>query len=84
MQVWVSSGSYAREALEECVGGSVEELVGDAEDAAFVHSLQALPVALSDDAFERDAIPCTTPGEEENVGVGGRDFFGGGVGAGSA
>ncbi len=66
------------------MGRGVEELVRDAEDAAFVHGLQVLPVALSDDAFERDAIPCTTPGEEEDVGVGGRDFFGGGVGAGSA
>ena len=43
-----------------------------------------MPVALGDDAFEGDAIPCSAPGEEEDVGVGGGDGFGGGVGAGCA
>ena len=43
-----------------------------------------MPVALGDDAVEGDAIPCSAPGEEEDVGVGCGDGFGGGVGAGCA
>jgi len=69
----------AGEAFEERVGGSVEELVGDAEDSAFLHGFQVMPVALLDDAIEGDAVPCSAPGEEEDVGVGGGDVFGGGV-----
>ena len=60
------------------MGGGVEELVGDAEDSAFLHGFQVMPVALGDDAIKGDAIPCSTPGEEEDVGVGfGYDFCGG-------
>jgi hypothetical protein len=66
------------------VGRGVEVLVGDAEDASGADGSKVVPVALLDDAFEGDAIPCPAPGEEEDVGVGGGDFFGGGVGAGSA
>jgi hypothetical protein len=51
----------AGEALEESVGGGIEELVGDAEDPAFADGFQVLPVALGDDAFEWDAIPCSAP-----------------------
>jgi hypothetical protein len=63
------------------VGGGVEELVGDAEDATFLHSFQVMPVALLDDSLEGDAVPCPAPGEEEDVGVGFGDDFCGGVSA---
>jgi len=69
----------AGEAFEERVGGSVEELVGDAEDSGGADGFEGLPVALRDDAIEGDAVPCSAPGEEEDVGVGGGDVFGGGV-----
>jgi len=62
----------------------VEELVGDAEDSAFADGLEGLPVALGDDAFQRDAIPCTAPGKEEDVGVCGGDGFRCGVSAGGS
>jgi hypothetical protein len=67
--------------LEERVGGSVEELVGDAEDAAFLHGFQVMPVALLDDSLEGDSIPCSAPGEEEDVRVGFGYGFCGGVSA---
>ena len=68
----------ASQPFEERVCGSVEELVGDAEDSAFLHGFQVMPVALGDDAIEGDAVPCSAPGEEEDVGVGvGYDFRGG-------
>ncbi len=66
------------------MGRGVEELVGDAEDAALTNSLEVMPVALSDDAFERDAVPCSAPGEEEDVGIGGRDLSWSCVGTGCA
>jgi hypothetical protein len=66
------------------VGGGVEELVGDAEDSACLHRFQVMPAALGDDAFERDAIPCSAPAEEEDVGIGFGYGFCGGVGAGFA
>ena len=78
----MGGGGDAGEAFEEGGGGGVEELVGDAEDAAVADGAEMVPVALGDDAVEGDAIPCSAPGEEEDVGVGGGDVFGGGVGAG--
>ena len=82
VEVGVGCGGDAGEAFEESVGGGVEELVGDAEDPAVADGFEGLPVSLGDDAVEGDAIPCSAPGEEEDVGVGGCDVFGGGVGAG--
>jgi hypothetical protein len=64
------------------VGGGVEELVGDAEDSCGADGSEGLPVALGDDAIEGDTIPCSAPGEEEDVGVGGGDVFCSGVGTG--
>ena len=80
----MDSGGYAGEAFEEGGAGGVEELVGDAEDAAVADGAEVVPVALFDDAVEGDAVPCSAPGEEEDVGVGGGDGFGGGVGSGLA
>jgi hypothetical protein len=74
----------AGEAFEEGLGGGVEVLIGDAEDTTLLNGSQVMPVALVDDALEGDAIPCSAPGEEKNVGVGCGDLFGCGVGAGSA
>ena len=74
----------AGEAFDQGVGGSVEVLVGDAEDASFADGFEGLPVALGYDAIEGDAVPCSAPGEEEDVGVGGGDVFWCCVGAGCA
>ena len=41
----------AGEAFEERVGGSVEELVGDAEDSGGADGFEGVPVALCDDAI---------------------------------
>ena len=71
----------AGQALQERVRGGVEELIGDAEDPALSDGPERLPIALSDDAFEGDAIPCSAPGEEEYVGTGFGYCFRGGVGA---
>ena len=71
----MGGGGYAGEAFEESVGGGVEVLVGDAEDSALADGIEGLPVALGDDAIQGDAIPCSAPGEEEDVGVGGGDVF---------
>jgi hypothetical protein len=81
VEVGVDGGGDAGEAFEEGVGWGVEELVGDAEDASLTDGFERLPVALRDDAVEGDAIPCSAPGEEEDVGIGGGDVFRGGVGA---
>jgi hypothetical protein len=84
VEVRVGRGGYAGETLEEGLGRGVEVLVGDAEDATLLHGSQMMPVALVDDALEGDSIPCSAPGEEEDVGIGGGDLFRGGVGSGSA
>jgi len=72
-------GGDAGEALEEGLGRGVEVLVGDAEDAGGADGFEVVPVALGDDAFEGDAIPCSAPAEEEDVGVGFGYGFGCGV-----
>ena len=74
----------AGQALQKGVGRGVEELVGAAEDSALTDGFEGLPVALLDDAAEGDAIPCSAPGEEKDVRVGGGDLFGGGMRAGCA
>ena len=71
----MGGGGDAGEAFEEGVGGGVEELVGDAEDSTLADGFEGLPVALVDDAIQGDAIPCSAPGEEEDVGVGIGDGF---------
>ena len=82
MQVGMDGSGDAGEAFEESMGRGVEELIGNAKDFALADSFEGVPVALFDDAFERDAIPCSAPTEEKDVGVGFGDGFGGGVGAG--
>ena len=72
------------ETFEEGGGWSVEELVGDAVDLAVADRAEVVPVALGYDAVEGDAVPCSAPGEEEDVGVGCDDGFGCGLGAGCA
>ena len=80
----VRGSGDAGQALQERVRGGVEELIRDAEDSALADRSERLPVALGNDAFEGDAIPCSTPGEEEYVGVGFGYRFRSGVGAGFA
>ena len=80
----MSSRGDAGESLQERVGWRVEELVGNAEDFAFADCFEVVPVSLGDDSLQRDARASTAPGEEEDVGVGGGDIFGGSVGAGCA
>src|SRR5260370_33127004 len=84
IEVRVSCAGYAGEAFEECGAGGVEELVGDAEDAALANGAEALPVTLGYDFFEGDSVSGAAPGEEEDVGVGFGYDFGGRVGAGFA
>ena len=84
VEVGVGGGGDAGQAFEERVGWGVEELVGDAEDSGGADGFERMPVALVDDALEGDAVPCSAPGEEEDVGVGSGNLFGGGVGTGSA
>ena len=80
----MGGGRDAGQALEERVSWGVEVLVGDAEYSALLHGFEVMPVALGYDAFEGDAVPCSAPTEEEDVGVSFRDRFCGGVGAGFA
>lgn len=75
----VGGSGYAGEALEEGLGRGVEVLVGDAEDPGGTDGLEVMPVALVNDALEGDAIPCSAPAEEEDVGVRFGDGFRGGV-----
>jgi hypothetical protein len=84
VKVGVGGGGDAGQAFEKSWGGSVEVLVGDAEDASLADGFEMVPISLSDDAVKGDAIPCTAPGEEENVGIGGGYFFWRSVGAGDA
>jgi hypothetical protein len=77
-------GGYAGEAFEQVRPGSVEELVGDAEDAAFTDCAEMVPVSLRYNFFERDAVSGSAPCEEENVGVGAGYGLWSGVGAGFA
>ncbi len=77
----VNGSGYTGQAFEEGGAGSVEELIRDAEYAVGLDGSQVMPVALLDDAGEGDAVPCSAPGEEEDVGIGGGYGFGGGVGA---
>ena len=79
VELRVGGGGDAGEAFEEGLGGGVEVLIGDAEDSAGADGFEVMPVALVDDALERDAIPCSAPTEEEDVGVSFGDSFGGGV-----
>ncbi len=51
VELWVGGGGDAGEAFEEGLGGGVEVLVGDAEDAALADGFEVMPVALGDDAF---------------------------------
>ena len=84
VEIGVGGRGDAGQALEQRGRGGVEELIGDAEDSALADGAERLPVALSDDAFEGDAIPCSAPGEEEDVGIGFGYCFRRGVGAGFA
>ncbi len=80
----VEGGSKASEAVEQAWGRGVEKLVGNAEDTALANGAKTVPVALGDDAGERDASSGSAPGEDKDIGVGRSNFFGGGVGSGSA
>ena len=84
VKIGVGGRGDAGQALKERVRRCVEELIGDAEDSALADGLERLPIALNDDAFEGDATPCSTPGEDEYVGTGFGYCFRGGVGAGFA
>lgn len=76
--------SDAGEAVQECVGRGIEELVGDAEDSALAHGSQVVPATLGYDSLQWNSGAGSAPGEEQDVGVGGGDIFGSGVGSGRA
>src|ERR1035438_7737314 len=80
----VGGGGDAGEAFEQRGGGGVEVFVGNAVDAGLTDGAEGLPVALGDDFGERHTVSGTAPGEEQDVGVGGGDFFGSSVRAGRA
>ena len=84
MERGMRRGGDAGEAFEQGGRGGVEVLVGDAVDAGVADGAEVVPVALGDDAGERDAVAGSAPGEEENVWIGGGYFFGRGVRAGHA
>ena len=75
----VGGSGYASQAFEEGLGGGVEVLVGDAEDPVFSDGFEVMPVALVDDALEGDTVPCSAPGEEEDIRVSFCDGLGCGV-----
>jgi len=77
-------GGYAGESFEQAGAGGVEELVGDAEDAALADSTEMVPVALGDDFFEWNAVSGSAPGEYEDIGIHCSYGFGGGVRTGLA
>ena len=60
----VSGGGYAGETFEEGLSGGDEVLVGDAIDPTLADGFEVMPVALGDDAFEGDTVPCSAPTEE--------------------
>jgi hypothetical protein len=68
-QLWVQRRRYAGRAFEEGWCRSIEVFVRDAEDTALPHGAEVVPVALGDDTFEGHAVPCSTPGEEKDVGL---------------
>ena len=77
----MGGGGDAGEAFEEGLSWGVEVLVGDAEDAAGADGFEVMPVALGDDAFEGNTVPCSAPGEKEDVRISGGDGFRSGVSA---
>ena len=80
----VGCGGDAGKTFEQGGAGGVEKLVRDAEDPAVLDGAEVVPVALLDDAGEGHAVPCSAPGEEEYVGIGGGDGFWRGMGSGLA
>ena len=61
MKGGVGGGGDAGQTFEQGVGWGIEVPVGDAEDATLLHGFQVVPVALYDDSFERDSVPCSAP-----------------------
>ena len=80
----MGGSGYAGEAFEQSGSRGVEELIGNAEDSALADSAEMMPVALSYDLFEGNAVSGSAPGEEEDVGIGFGYGLGRGVGAGLA
>ena len=77
-------GGYAGKAFDQGGSWGVEELVGDAEDAALADGAEMMPVALRYDSFQWDTIACSAPCEEKDVRIGVGYGFGSGMGAGLA
>ena len=76
--IWMYRGGETGQALEDGVGGGVEEFVRNAIDAPVGDGTLRLPVALLDNASQGNTISGAAPGEDENVWVRGCDGFGGG------
>ena len=73
--IWMYRGGKAGKALEDGVGGGVEELIGNAIDAAVCDGAQGLPAALLDHASQGDTISGAAPGEDEDIRVSGGNGF---------
>src|ERR1700730_10322401 len=68
--------SQGVESLKKRGSGSVEKFVADAEDAPSAGSSGLLPAAIGDDFFQRNAVSCTAPRGNDDVGIQSRNFFG--------
>ena len=71
----VECGGDAVQAFQQSVCRGVEIFVWNAEDATLLCGAQMLPVALSQDALERDAVTSAAPGKEQHIGIRGCDGF---------
>ena len=76
---WVDGSGQGTQAEEQRWGGSVKPLVCNAEDTAIAHSAEIVPATLCDHALKRDAVAGAAPGEDQEIGIGGRNCFGCGL-----
>src|SRR3981081_2026176 len=68
--------SQGVESLKKRGTGSVEKFVPDAEDAPSAGSGGLLPVAVSADFPQRNAVSCTAPRGNDDVWIQSHNFFG--------
>jgi len=84
MEFGVDGGGDRGLTFEQGRGGSIQVFIGNAVDAGVTDGAKTLPISLSDDAVERNAVAGAAPSEEQNVGIGCSHYFGRGVRAGCA
>src|ERR1700728_860689 len=72
----VQGRSDGAQPVDERGRGGVEQLIGDAIEAALAHRAQVLPARASGEFLERDAITGAAPCGQDDIGIGGDDGFG--------